>query len=100
MKKDKKKKKKKEHESDEEEETEDTPSLLDGVMEPIHSDAAFKKEIYFIGIIDPLSRYKLRKKVAHFLKEMIWEDDTLSTVRPTYLALHSFHRKCEPNILS
>ncbi len=57
------------------------PLLLEGVMGPIHSDPAFVKEIYFVGIIDPLSRYKLKKKVAHFLKEIIWDADTLSTVR-------------------
>lgn len=56
------------------------PAMLGGVMVPIYSNPAMKKEVYFVGIIDPLSRYKLRKKVAHFLKEIIWDADTLSTV--------------------
>lgn len=64
----------------------DAHPLLEGVMGPIHSDPAFVKEIYFVGIIDPLSRYKLKKKVAHFLKEIIWDADTLSTVPADYYA--------------
>lgn len=67
------------------------PALFEGVMVPIHSNPAFKKEVYFIGIIDPLSRYKLRKKVAHFLKEIIWDDDTLSTVRDSVLCPCALH---------
>jgi uncharacterized membrane protein YdbT with pleckstrin-like domain len=75
-----------EAEAEEEEQPQPQPQndahpLLEGVMGPIHSDPAFVKEIYFVGIIDPLSRYKLKKKVAHFLKEIIWDADTLSTVR-------------------
>ncbi|KAL6047260.1 Moesin/ezrin/radixin 1 [Balamuthia mandrillaris] len=44
------------------------------------------QEVYFIGIIDPLSRYGVRKQLAHFLKRSLWTDETLSTVPANYYA--------------
>lgn len=41
-------------------------------------------EVYFIGIIDFLSRYFLKKKTANFFKNFLWNDETLSTVPPKY----------------
>ncbi len=34
------------------------------------------------GIIDCLTQYNSKKKVANFCKQMLWKTDTLSTVPP------------------
>jgi hypothetical protein len=45
------------------------------------------KEIFFIGIIDFLSRYgTLAKKGAHFFKRFLWTNAELSTVNAKYYA--------------
>jgi len=54
-------------------------------MQELHSTEKLR-EIYFIGIIDILSRYGVRKKVAHLLKSALWEDSALSTVPADYYA--------------
>eukprot|EP00669_Euglena_mutabilis_P014596 TRINITY_DN9741_c0_g1_i1.p1 TRINITY_DN9741_c0_g1~~TRINITY_DN9741_c0_g1_i1.p1 ORF type:complete len:354 (+),score=91.14 TRINITY_DN9741_c0_g1_i1:42-1064(+) len=38
------------------------------------------QEVYYIGIIDCLTQYNSKKKVANFCKQMLWKADTLSTV--------------------
>lgn len=38
------------------------------------------REVYYIGIIDCLTQYNSRKRVANFCKTFIWSTDTLSTV--------------------
>eukprot|EP01006_Ploeotia_vitrea_P026168 TRINITY_DN59136_c0_g1_i1.p1 TRINITY_DN59136_c0_g1~~TRINITY_DN59136_c0_g1_i1.p1 ORF type:complete len:784 (-),score=75.59 TRINITY_DN59136_c0_g1_i1:401-2752(-) len=38
------------------------------------------KEVYYIGIIDCLTAYSKRKKIAHFSKTFMWQEKTLSTV--------------------
>ena len=48
-------------------------------LPPVPSDEEHQ-EIYFIGIIDPLSRYNTKKKIANLLKKRLWEPETLSTV--------------------
>eukprot|EP01134_Creolimax_fragrantissima_P007821 CFRG7821T1 len=45
-----------------------------------------KKEIYFIGFIDCLTNYGLRKKTAHFFKTAVWTPNTLSTIDATSYA--------------
>eukprot|EP00668_Euglena_longa_P016611 GGOE01020892.1.p1 GENE.GGOE01020892.1~~GGOE01020892.1.p1 ORF type:complete len:628 (-),score=116.38 GGOE01020892.1:334-2217(-) len=37
-------------------------------------------EVYYIGIIDCLTQYNSKKKVANFCKQMLWRTDMLSTV--------------------
>lgn len=39
-------------------------------------------ELYFFGVIDFLSRYFWKKKVANFAKRALWAQETLSTVPP------------------
>jgi hypothetical protein len=55
------------------------------------------KEIYFIGVIDFLSRYFLKKKTANFFKTFLWKADTLSTIPPQVY----YNRWCDylPTIL-
>lgn len=43
-------------------------------------------EFYFFGIIDCLTRYGFRKKLANFIKRFLWRVDTLSTVESKYYA--------------
>lgn len=43
-----------------------------------------RKETYFIGIIDFLSRFETKKKIANCCKRFLWESATLSTVPPLY----------------
>lgn len=38
------------------------------------------KEVFFIGIIDFLSRYGAKKIAAHFIKSFVWSFDQLSTI--------------------
>eukprot|EP01090_Pellita_catalonica_P000561 TRINITY_DN10382_c0_g1_i3.p2 TRINITY_DN10382_c0_g1~~TRINITY_DN10382_c0_g1_i3.p2 ORF type:complete len:104 (-),score=25.76 TRINITY_DN10382_c0_g1_i3:45-356(-) len=59
-------------------------------MPPIVSAAGSEKEIYYIAVIDILSRYGVRKKVAHLLKARLWEDAALSTVPADYYAERYF----------
>lgn len=44
-------------------------------------------EIYFVALIDFLSRYFVKKKIANFFKTKLWDEDTLSTVPPVYVLL-------------
>lgn len=41
-----------------------------------------EQEVYFIGIIDILTRYTFKKKVANFCKSFLWRSETLSTIPP------------------
>lgn len=43
-----------------------------------------RKEVYFVGIIDFLSRYFMKKKIANFAKQWRWKEAKLSTVPPSY----------------
>ena len=40
------------------------------------------QETYYIGIIDMLTVYNVKKKSANFFKTFLWEADTLSTIPP------------------
>ncbi|KAG8347830.1 putative phosphatidylinositol-4-phosphate 5-kinase-like protein [Trypanosoma vivax] len=42
----------------------------------------YDQETYYIGIIDMLTQYTLKKKMANFLKSFLWKSETLSTVPP------------------
>eukprot|EP01006_Ploeotia_vitrea_P065771 TRINITY_DN93791_c0_g1_i1.p1 TRINITY_DN93791_c0_g1~~TRINITY_DN93791_c0_g1_i1.p1 ORF type:complete len:392 (-),score=28.35 TRINITY_DN93791_c0_g1_i1:134-1279(-) len=39
-------------------------------------------EVYFMGFIDFLTRYNTKKKAAHLMKSLKWDDKQLSTVPP------------------
>jgi hypothetical protein len=39
-------------------------------------------ETYYIGIIDMLTVYNMKKKSANFFKKFLWSEETLSTVPP------------------
>ena len=39
-------------------------------------------ELYFIGVIDTLTYYGIKKRLSNFFKSLVWNQDTLSTVRP------------------
>lgn len=43
-------------------------------------------EFYFFGIIDCLTRYGFKKKLANLIKRFLWRLDTLSTVESNYYA--------------
>ncbi|KNC74372.1 hypothetical protein SARC_13078 [Sphaeroforma arctica JP610] len=45
-----------------------------------------KGEIYFIGFIDCLTNYGMRKKAANFFKTALWTPNTLSTIDATSYA--------------
>jgi len=51
---------------------------------PVHGSWDGKQEIYFVGVIDFLSRWAAKKKIANFMKRFLWKPQTLSTVPPTY----------------
>lgn len=53
-----------------------TPHFAEGVRS-LHDD-----EVYFIGIIDILTAYSIKKKSANFFKSILWEQETLSTIPP------------------
>lgn len=40
------------------------------------------EEIYFIGIVDFLARYYIKKKSANLMKRQIWSENMLSTIPP------------------
>ncbi|CBZ25877.1 phosphatidylinositol-4-phosphate 5-kinase-like protein [Leishmania mexicana MHOM/GT/2001/U1103] len=40
------------------------------------------QEVYYIGIIDVLTTYTLKKRSANFFKSLLWEQKTLSTIPP------------------
>lgn len=40
------------------------------------------QEIYYVGIIDMLTSYTVKKKAANFFKSFLWEQNTLSTIPP------------------
>lgn len=46
--------------------------------------SADRKEVYFVGIIDFLSRYFLKKKIANRMKRFLWTPAQLSTVPPPF----------------
>ena len=39
-------------------------------------------ETYYIGIIDMLTVYNMKKKSANFFKKFLWKEETLSTIPP------------------
>nr|CCC93634.1 putative phosphatidylinositol-4-phosphate 5-kinase [Trypanosoma congolense IL3000] len=43
----------------------------------------YDQEIYYIGIIDMLTTYTFKKKVAKFFKSFLWKEETLSTLPPS-----------------
>eukprot|EP01126_Amoeba_proteus_P049443 TRINITY_DN5782_c0_g1_i6.p1 TRINITY_DN5782_c0_g1~~TRINITY_DN5782_c0_g1_i6.p1 ORF type:complete len:857 (-),score=341.97 TRINITY_DN5782_c0_g1_i6:253-2823(-) len=45
-----------------------------------------EEEMIFLSIIDNLTNYNIKKKVANMCKRMLWEEDTLSTVRSDFYA--------------
>jgi len=45
-----------------------------------------EREIYYFGIIDCLTRYVLKKKLAYACKRLLWKPETLSTVHPDFYA--------------
>jgi len=61
------------------------------IFPPIRSSSDSKiPEVYFVAIIDILSRYGVRKKLAHLLKSALWTDAALSTVPADYYAERYF----------
>ncbi|CAC9548743.1 phosphatidylinositol-4-phosphate 5-kinase-like protein [Leishmania infantum JPCM5] len=40
------------------------------------------QEVYYIGVIDVLTTYTLKKKGANFFKSLLWKQKTLSTIPP------------------
>ena len=40
------------------------------------------EEEFYVGIIDTLSSYNLKKKIAHLFKSLIWRKECLSTIPP------------------
>eukprot|EP00796_Vickermania_ingenoplastis_P005000 gene5000-3595_t len=40
------------------------------------------QELYYIGIIDMLTEYTYKKKIANFCKSFLWREETLSTIPP------------------
>jgi len=51
--------------------------VRDGSSAPGEPDM---NELYFVSIIDYLSRYTLKKKAAHFVKRFLWPSNQLSTI--------------------
>nr|CAJ2481441.1 unnamed protein product [Leishmania braziliensis] len=45
-----------------------------------------EQEIYYVGIIDVLTAYTIKKKGANFFKSFLWEQNMLSTIPPDYYA--------------
>ncbi|KAK7197227.1 phosphatidylinositol-4-phosphate 5-kinase-like protein [Novymonas esmeraldas] len=64
----------------------------------VHS--LYDQEIYYIGIIDMLTTYTIKKKSANFFKSFLWEQDTLSTVPPSRYAqrITSFTKLIFPSV--
>jgi len=50
-----------------------------------------RQELYFIGIIDCLTLYVFKKKMANVVKRAIWEKAALSTVNANYYAERFHH---------
>ncbi|KPI88208.1 phosphatidylinositol-4-phosphate 5-kinase-like protein [Leptomonas seymouri] len=46
----------------------------------VHS--LYDQEIYYVGIIDMLTAYTVKKKAANFFKSFLWKQETLSTIPP------------------
>lgn len=70
-----------EGEPSEQKERRNSISLL---KEGIPSEGYMRNETYFIGVIDFLSRYETKKKIANCCKRFLWEPATLSTVPPKF----------------
>lgn len=47
--------------------------------------------LLFVGIIDILQSYRLKKKVEHSLKSMVIDGDTVSVHRPSFYASRFIH---------
>lgn len=64
-------------------------AMLDtGLNVPAPVFEADGEELFFVGIIDFLSRYQtMKKQTAHFFKSFLWKDETLSTVPSDYYAM-------------
>lgn len=54
----------------------------DGGLRATHDDDRPGEEIYYLGIIDCLTRYGLKKKGEHFIKAMANPKDNISAVPP------------------
>lgn len=62
----------------------DTGTKLNIDMPPTQTMVTGHDEVYLIQIIDFLSPYGAKKKMAHFVKNLIWTNDTLSTVPASF----------------
>ncbi|ESL11338.1 phosphatidylinositol-4-phosphate 5-kinase [Trypanosoma rangeli SC58] len=45
-------------------------------------NSLYEQEVYYIGIIDMLTKYTWKKKAANFFKSFLWKPETLSTISP------------------
>jgi hypothetical protein len=59
-------------------------------------------ETYFIGIIDMLTEYNMKKRSANFFKKFLWRESTLSTIPPKKYRnrIEKFCRNIFPEIQS
>jgi len=48
-------------------------------------------EVYFVGIIDCLTSFQLKKKLAFTFKRVLWEPETLSTVKAKFYATRFYN---------
>lgn len=58
-----------------------------------------KSEVYFFGIIDCLTNYAFKKKLANMFKQVLWDGSTLSTVESSYYAFR-FNKFMTKNLLT
>jgi hypothetical protein len=56
-----------------------------------HNPVENRTEYYFIGIIDILQRYRLRKKLEHFLRSLPYRAEGISVVEPSFYAKRFFN---------
>ncbi|RNF08943.1 phosphatidylinositol-4-phosphate 5-kinase [Trypanosoma conorhini] len=45
-------------------------------------NSLYEQEVYYIGIIDTLTKYTWKKMMANFFKSFLWKSETLSTIPP------------------
>lgn len=58
-----------------------------------------EKEVYFIAIIDCLTSYVFKKRLANMFKTFVWDEATLSTVESKYYAFR-FHKFMTTNLIT
>jgi len=49
-------------------------------------DGTFNGELYFMGIIDILQQFTLRKRGENFFKSLVYPPDQISSVSPSFYA--------------